>query len=42
KSAADLRRNQALVTDGSVSKSELDVTRAADAQANAAVAEVRT
>lgn len=41
KSAADLRRNQALVTDGSVSKSELDVTRAADAQANAAVAEAK-
>ncbi len=41
KSAADLRRNQALVTDGSVSRSELDVTRAADAQAIAAVAEAR-
>jgi len=41
KSGADLRRNQALVTDGSVSKSELDVTRAADAQAIAAVAEAR-
>ncbi|WP_122466475.1 HlyD family secretion protein [Pseudomonas viridiflava] len=41
KSAADLRRNQALVTDGSVSKSELDVTRAADAQASAAVAEAK-
>ncbi|MBC3953338.1 HlyD family secretion protein [Pseudomonas folii] len=41
KSAADLRRNQALVTDGSVSKSELDVSRAADAQANAAIAEAR-
>ena len=41
KSAADLRRNQALVADGSVSKSELDVTRAADAQASAAVAEAK-
>jgi multidrug resistance efflux pump len=41
KASADLRRNQALVTDGSVSKSELDVSRAADAQANAAVAEAR-
>ncbi len=41
KAAADLRRNQALVTDGSVSKSELDVSRAADAQATAAIAEAR-
>lgn len=41
KSAADLKRNQALVTDGSVSRSELDVARAADAQAQAAVAEAR-
>ncbi|WP_163021545.1 HlyD family secretion protein, partial [Pseudomonas viridiflava] len=41
KSAADLRCNQALATDGSVSKSELDVTRAADAQASAAVAEAK-
>ncbi|WP_122318002.1 HlyD family secretion protein [Pseudomonas cichorii] len=41
KSAADLRRSQALVTDGSVSRSELDVSRAADAQAIAAVAEAR-
>lgn len=41
KSSADLRRNQVLVTDGSVSKSELDVTRAADAQASAAVAEAK-
>ncbi|MET0125544.1 MAG: HlyD family secretion protein [Pseudomonas caspiana] len=41
KSAADLRRNQALVTDGSVSKSELDVSRAADAQSTAAIAEAR-
>lgn len=41
KASADLRRNQALVTDGSVSKSELDVSRAADAQATAAVAEAR-
>jgi multidrug resistance efflux pump len=41
KAAADLRRSQALVTDGSVSKSELDVSRAADAQAAAAVAEAR-
>lgn len=41
KAAADLRRNSALVSDGSVSKSELDVTRAADAQAKAAVAEAK-
>jgi multidrug resistance efflux pump len=41
KTAADLRRSQALVTDGSISKSELDVARAADAQAIAAVAEAR-
>ncbi|RRV05612.1 HlyD family secretion protein [Pseudomonas sp. v388] len=41
KSAADLRRSKALVTDGSVSKSELDVALAADAQATAAVAEAR-
>ena len=41
KSAADLRRSKALVTDGSVSKSELDVALAADAQANAAVAEAK-
>lgn len=41
KTAADLRRSQALVTDGSISKSELDVNRAADAQAIAAVAEAK-
>lgn len=41
KSAADLRRSQALVTDGSVSKSELDVALAADAQAKAAIAEAK-
>ncbi len=41
KAAADLKRNQALVTDGSVSRSELDVARAADAQARAAIAEAR-
>ena len=41
KAAADLKRNSALVGDGSVSKSELDVTRAADAQAKAAVAEAK-
>ena len=41
KSAADLRRSQALVTDGSISKSELDVALAADAQASAAVAQAR-
>ncbi|WP_296181348.1 HlyD family secretion protein [Pseudomonas sp. UBA1879] len=41
KAAADLRRNSALVGDGSVSKSELDVTRAADAQARAALAEAK-
>lgn len=41
KAAADLRRNEALVTDGSVSRSELDVSRAANAQALAALAEAR-
>jgi len=41
KAAADLRRSNALVTDGSISKSELDVTRAADAQARAALAEAK-
>jgi multidrug resistance efflux pump len=41
KASADLRRSQALVTDGSISKSELDVARAADAQATAATAEAR-
>jgi multidrug resistance efflux pump len=41
KSSADLRRSQALVTDGSISKSELDVALAADAQASAAVAQAR-
>ncbi|WP_434677406.1 HlyD family secretion protein [Pseudomonas sp. R1-18] len=41
KSAADLRRSQALVPDGSISKSELDVALAADAQASAAVAQAR-
>ncbi|KQQ54996.1 disulfide bond formation protein DsbA [Pseudomonas sp. Leaf127] len=41
KAAADLKRSQALVTDGSVSRSELDVARAADAQARAAIAEAR-
>lgn len=41
KASADLRRSLALVTDGSISKSELDVARAADAQATAATAEAR-
>jgi multidrug resistance efflux pump len=41
KSAADLRRNQALITDGSVSRSQLDVTRAANAQAVAAVTQAK-
>lgn len=41
KSAADLRRNQALVDDGSVSRRELDVTLAANAQAIAAVAQAQ-
>ena len=41
KSGADLRRSKALVTDGSISRSELDVAQAADAQARAAVAEAR-
>lgn len=41
KSAADLRRNQALISDGSVSRAQLDVTRAANAQALAAVAQAK-
>ncbi|WP_408005506.1 HlyD family secretion protein [Pseudomonas huanghezhanensis] len=41
KAAADFKRNSLLISDGSVSKSELGVTRAADAQAKAAVAEAR-
>jgi multidrug resistance efflux pump len=41
KSGADLRRNQALISDGSVSKRDLDVTRADNAQAVAAVAEAK-
>ena len=41
KSGADLRRSRALVTDGSISRSELDVAQAADAQGKAAVAEAR-
>ncbi|KNC16980.1 HlyD family secretion protein [Pseudomonas sp. RIT-PI-a] len=41
KGAADLRRNQDLVSDGSVSRRELDVTRAANAQALASVAQAK-
>jgi multidrug resistance efflux pump len=41
KSGADLRRNLALITDGSVSKRDLDVTRADNAQAVAAVAQAK-
>ncbi|MEB0077490.1 HlyD family secretion protein [Pseudomonas sp. CCI3.2] len=41
KSAADLRRNEALISDGSVSKRDLDVTRADNAQAVAAVAQAK-
>ncbi|KJH73701.1 HlyD family secretion protein [Pseudomonas sp. ES3-33] len=39
KSAADLWRNEALIGDGSISKKELDVTRAANAQTFAGVAQ---
>ncbi|MHA4966960.1 HlyD family secretion protein [Pseudomonas extremorientalis] len=39
KSTADLRRNEELISDGSVSRRELDVTRAANAQTIAAVAQ---
>ncbi|OLF54615.1 HlyD family secretion protein [Pseudomonas chlororaphis] len=41
KSTADLRRNQALINDGSVSQRDLDVTRAANAQTVAAVAQAQ-
>ncbi|AZC75311.1 Membrane fusion component of MSF-type tripartite multidrug efflux system [Pseudomonas chlororaphis subsp. piscium] len=41
KSAADLRRNQELIDDGSVSQRDLDVTRAANAQTLAAVAQAQ-
>lgn len=41
KSQADLRRNQELVRDGSVSRSEFDVTRAAHASAVAAQAQAQ-
>ena len=41
KSAADLRRNEELISDGSVSRRELDVTRAANAQAQASIAQAR-
>ncbi len=41
KSAADLRRNEELVSDGSVSKSELDVARAANAAAIASLAQAK-
>jgi len=41
KSTADLRRNQELIADGSVSQRDLDVTRAANAQTLAAVAQAQ-
>lgn len=41
KAAADLRRSSALVTDGSISQSELDVSRAASAQAEASLAQAQ-
>ena len=41
KGAADLRRNQDLISDGSVSRRELDLTRAANAQALASVAQAK-
>ncbi|AJO78053.1 MULTISPECIES: HlyD family secretion protein [Pseudomonas] len=41
KSTADLRRNEALIQDGSVSQRDLDVTRAANAQTVAAVAQAQ-
>ncbi|EFQ62656.1 HlyD family secretion protein [Pseudomonas fluorescens WH6] len=41
KSTADLRRNEELISDGSVSRRELDVTRAANAQTIAAVAQAQ-
>ncbi|PFG24785.1 multidrug resistance efflux pump [Pseudomonas lurida] len=41
KSTADLRRNEELISDGSVSKRELDVTRAANAQTISAVAQAQ-
>jgi multidrug resistance efflux pump len=41
KAEADLRRSLALVTDGSISKSELDVSRAAAAQAQASLAQAK-
>lgn len=42
KSQADLGRNEELIRDGSVSRRELDVTRAANAQAVAALAETHS
>lgn len=41
KSRADLQRNEELIGDGSVSRSDLDITRAADARAAAALAQAR-
>ncbi|ROL70802.1 HlyD family secretion protein [Pseudomonas vranovensis] len=41
KSRADLQRNQQLISDGSVSRSDLDITRAADARAAAALAQAK-
>ncbi|MGV8917223.1 MAG: HlyD family secretion protein [Pseudomonas sp.] len=41
KSSADLKRNEQLISDGSVSKRDLDVVRAENAQAIAAVAEAQ-
>lgn len=41
KAEADLARSQALITDGSISRSELDVSRAAAAEAKASLAQAR-
>jgi multidrug resistance efflux pump len=41
KSTADLRRNEELISDGSVSRRELDVTRAGNAQAQASIAQAK-
>ncbi|CAK15559.1 putative multidrug resistance efflux pump, partial with no TM helices (HlyD family) [Pseudomonas entomophila L48] len=41
KSRADLQRNEALIRDGSVSRSDLDITRAANSRATAALAQAK-
>ena len=41
KAQADLARSQALITDGSISRSELDVSRTAAAQAQASLAQAK-